>query len=839
MLETEAIDFHNHLPPYRSLLNPNARYDYRTHTLIPLSQNDLNFLQSFFRSGGRSTPIFSYSQKWSSRSNNGSSRGNSSNNSTRSGNRNRNVNISTNTNGSTRPSSVNSATSTTTKTTTPFISPSNANAVDPNLLSSDITGRNTDQLSDSYIENAIALTPDLGNQYFPPPSASSSSSTTSATSNQLSRGIYRSSQDASTSTTFKMKYKSLLNDVGRSISMRLSNNNLLAGSTHSSSNNNSNNNSNGIVNISRSSTILSSAVKRKSSPSITNIRQMPEEILDYIFFLVDCKSDYANCLLTCKLFYHTAKPYFYENLSFTSTYRFAQFVSYLRLNSNVGQYVKTIDLSGVKPGYDEDAEEDDDQVEEEPEHINEEGENVRVNNRDMYQLSKKKILAGWRDWKFKNNPLYTVHPYPAGHLTKISSNSQFSISSNRSNSSQKSSSSKRFTKPFKYFKTRKRSRSFSGNLNSRKAPKLETLNLNNRPNGYPSTMSNPHPLINKFLLNYSTSKDVPIGYVLHLVNLCPNVCSLNFGGLSLSTDYEISRSSMCKYQTFDLMNNYPKDLLHRIDNSMKKDDSEELASSIEASLLYNRHQENRFSRNLVKSNQSNASTASSIYSVTTFSKPIRKYNSLLPPLPPTLADISYVKKGDRRVYLSDLNLKSINNAYLRKIDEREVLLAITKIHGKQVHSYKMQQLFGSIEEDVAGNLRYINLSSMIWLNRDLIEKFLKKLLVKRSDELVPYGYYAGAGADTFANESDSELDSELDLIDYEHNPVAYKQDLVVDLSNSGMYKNLLWAKRIDLNTVDGCKLVDKIIRNELLPPHEEFLRRERLRRGRIGENYLA
>jgi len=648
-----------------------------------------------------------------------------------------------------------------------------------------------------------------------------------------------------------MKYKSLLNDVGRSISLRLSNSNLLSNQAQSSGNNttdtttNTTGNSNtNTVNVSRSSTIISSAIKKKSQPSITNIKQMPEEILDYIFYLVDCKSDYANCLHTCKLFYLMAKPYFYENLTFTSTYRFAQFVSYLRLNSSVGQYVKTIDLSCIKPGYDEDAEENDDQEEEVADPNNEEGENTAVNirDRDLSQLFKKKALAGWRDWKFKSNPLYTVHPYPSGHLTKIASNSQFLTTSNKSSSSQKSSSSaKRFTKPFKYFKTRKRSRSFSGTINTRKAPKLETLNLNNRNSGSHSSLSNPHPLINKFLLNYSTSKDVPIGYVLHLINLCPNVCSLNMGGLSLSTDYEVLRSSMCKFQTFDLMSNYPKDLIHKIDNLIKNDESDDASfSSVGGPFLHSHHYpDNKFSRNLFKSSQTNTSTASSIYSVTTFSKPIRKYNSLLPPLPPTLADISYVKKGDRKVYLSDLNLKSINNAYLRKIDEREVLLAITRIHGKQVSSYnRIQQIPCPIEEeDVAGNLRYINLSSMIWLNRDLIEKFLKKLLVKRSVDLVAYGYY---GADTtFGDESDLDFDSELESFDDEHNPAAYKQDLVIDLSNSGMYKNLLWAKRIDLNTSEGCKLADKIIRNELLSPHEEFLRRERLRRGRIGENYLA
>ena len=70
-------------------------------------------------------------------------------------------------------------------------------------------------------------------------------------------------------------------------------------------------------------------------------------------------------------------------------------------------------------------------------------------------------------------------------------------------------------------------------------------------------------------------------------------------------------------------------------------------------------------------------------------------------------------------------------------------------------------------------------------------------------------------------------------------PIIYKQNLVIDFTDSGMYKSLPWAKRIDLNSFEGCQLANKIINNDLMTPQEQALRRERRRRGAIAANYLA
>ena len=261
---TDTVDFHSHLPPYRSLLNPNAKYDYRTHSLIPLSQNELNGLRSSFE-----------------KKKNATANGSNGNNST---------------------------------------------------------------------------------------------------------------------SLFKMKYKSLLSDVSRSISMRISNPNLLASST---------------TTISTKQIVTSSKRKSPIVPSM-QFKDLPIEIQDYVFYLVDSKVDYKSCMYTCKLFYFLAKPYYYQDLHFTTTYRFAQFISYLRLNSNVGQYVRTIDLSGIKPGYDEEAQEEEENVNAainavailEDQEENNNNVHPRLNNHESIGKddSDAKVLAGWRDWKFKTNP---------------------------------------------------------------------------------------------------------------------------------------------------------------------------------------------------------------------------------------------------------------------------------------------------------------------------------------------------------------------------------------------------------------------------------------------------
>lgn len=615
MIKTESIDFHSYLPPYRSLLTPNARYDYKTHTLIPIKEYDLRAIKSM-NSGGKPT----------------------------------------------------------------------------------------------------------------------------ATSK------------------IKMKYKSLLSDVSKRTSIL----SLRIGSTNNA----------------------------KQTP--IDVKSLPSEVLEYIFELVDSEEAYINCMLVCKQFYQIAKPLLYENLSFTSTYRFAQFITYLRVNSEVGQYIKAVDLSHIKHGEPEDFEDENRELEQTHSRTSL-GDNDTIN-------SGIKILAGWRDWKYKNNPLYSMQP--CLNLTKVNTNSQALSKSSRTTNSIKML---KLSKTFNYFKPKKRQK-LNNSLNKNGShPPLHTLNLGNRRN-------NSHPQINKFLMNYSASKDLPIGYILHLISLCPNIISLNLGNLSLSTDYEISRSMMYKYRTFDLINNYPKNIAATIEGIMNYENrpnegsllgfNEEKESFTSLSIL---NVNDVKSQLLQQSRQNTTSSASSVYSVA-FSKPIIKYNSLLPPLPPAIHDLSYMNKGDGKVYLSDLNLKSINNNYLKRLSETEILYAIAKAHSSSTGPY-------------GNKLKYINLSSMIWLTKTSAQWFLDQIVNKCVWE---ESYFSDA--ETVKSDSDSEI---------------IGQDLVIDLRDSGMYKNLDWAKLIDLNQNEGRRLIKKIINDDLLSTFDEFMRSERRRRGRIGENYLT
>lgn len=548
------------------------------------------------------------------------------------------------------------------------------------------------------------------------------------------------------SKSFKMKYKSLLTDVSRKASLLL----MKMQSLHQQQ-------------TLKATQLLWNRCKAFS--------QLPTEIQIHVFTFVDDHDAYRKCLLVSKRFYQLSKPFLYQKVCFTSTYRFAQFITCLRVNSTLGTYVIEADLLQLKPGNYElemALEEEDEQME----------------NEDVYQ-NPAAILAGWRDWKFKNNPLYALHPGPVIPLTK-------SLSNNSINSlpHQKKTN---FTK---YFKKRRRS---SGNI-AYTPPQHQHLG--------PSTShlahNTAHPSINKFLMNYSNSKDVPIGYVLHLIKLCPNLESVNFGSLSLSTDYKIVQPMAHKYQSYDIMNNFHKDLVKIIESIAPM--------SVQSQISPFEDELRPSSRN---SAFDMASLASSIFSMNTFSKPTRKYNSLLPPLPKSVVDFLYLSKGDGKVFLSDLNLKAINNSHLEIVNEADVFRCLS-------------------ERSIS--LKSVNLSSMISINLKMVREFLMKMLmddlqhkvVDGKEYLLFCGKYFQIGEPVAAEQDDTSV------IKTRRSGLS-----VLDLTDSGMYKNLQWAQRIDANTRAGQKLIHRIINDELVSSFEEYVIRERIRRGRIGENYFS
>lgn len=643
MIHSTKTDYHNHLPPYRSLLNPNARYDYQLHSLIPISQHELNSLRL----------------------------------------------------------------------------------------------------------NNLRL------------------------------------KQQSTSSAFKMKYKSLLNDVNKKISK-------ISGSGNST-------NSNSVANVNSDvGTYKEAAVSPTTAVDFINL---PIEIQYHVMSFLSF-DDLKVVLLLNKHFYKLLKQFLYSDLTFNSSYRFAQFISILRFNPKLGYLVRSVDLSTIKPcNYEltkeqEERERDQDLDNEQmnvDNHlvVNENNQMVTYNHPSPVlsrssidselenELDESKIRAGWRDWKFMKNPLYV------NHLTRINSNySQSQVSFNSLNSNNKKKLDFSFLKIKRSKNNHHRHNSTSSGSSYSHGRHLLSQNhtyvLNSKKASNDKSKST-HPPINKFLLNYSDTRDVPIGYILHLINLCPNLISLDMGNLSLSTDYEISHNFIFKFLTFDSTNNFSKELLKTL-NSL--DDSQSIYNfSIDDSRSDDTYSllSTRSSAHSINSASANSPSGNPDHR-----KPVWKYNSLLSPPP----KVNFLNNSDGKLYLSDLNLKSINPKFLIRLNEKSILDSIIKLHKYNI------------------DFKYLNLSSIIWLNKSLVKNFLTRFLIP-----------------AYLNRDLTSL--------------FVARRLKIDLVNSGMYKDLTWAKLIDLSKYEGFNLVKDILNDDLLTDFERRLRNERIRRGRIAENYLA
>lgn len=498
-----------------------------------------------------------------------------------------------------------------------------------------------------------------------------------------------------------------------------------------------------------------------------SFKDLPTEIQILIFDYVDDPESLRTCLYVSKKFYELAKPLLFASVSFTSTYRFAQFITCLRHNSALGPLVMDVDLSKIQPGNAD--------VEENlqtPTYSS-----LQNTNTDDLGVYLSQVFAGWRDWKFKTNPC-VLHPV-AIPLSKCgTNNSTFTSGSN---------GSKRI-KLTKYFK-RRRSQTNVTIQNPQPVPSSTTSFEQN------SVQKSTHPKINRFLLDYASSRDIPIGYLIHLINLCPNLRSLNLENLSISPDYRVKRAFQSRYQTYDILNNFPKDMLKIVDSMAPSNQGE------------NPYTHRPGSRNGFTDI---ASSASSVFSFNAFQNPVPKYNSLLPPLHIVTPDLHYAKKGDGQVFLSDLSLKSMNPLHLEIVHHREIFRSLQK------HK---------------SNLCYLNMSSMIWLNLKLVRDFLSEMLALDLKRKMVDGKEVFTFKGKVFKVGESLVEDET--------RVTNSSRLVIDFRNSGMIKNLPWAQIIDTGARSGQKYVYRIMNNELVSAEDENIIRERNRRGRVGENYFS
>lgn len=391
-----------------------------------------------------------------------------------------------------------------------------------------------------------------------------------------------------------------------------------------------------------------------------DINDLPVEIIAKIlseFELGRDQKTLVRCLYVSKKFYKATKIVLYRLPYFTSTYRVAQFVTSLRLHPDNGAYVKVLDLSHLKPGIiGQDSKDsqglDDDGHSRRHRRRRRRSTNTSLNlppatptstisNEDDANSGLIKddasngsevedlALAGWRDWRYRNEPLYSspllnsfklkkvvsrsssitstssgnstgVHStrrqrsnssvasittsimssiYNTSHVslsstTSNTSNGNISSGSNLSRvstagslkkaSAKSTRSSPQKAKPISditsssWFRMRLSSR-------NRKARTANTINLKNskdksdndfkvlkHDSGHPSNyrsstlkfsieqpFSTHHPYANKFLLKYAPYKDLPLGYILHMLNLCPNLVELNLSNLVICTDFKL------------------------------------------------------------------------------------------------------------------------------------------------------------------------------------------------------------------------------------------------------------------------------------------------------------
>ena len=161
------------------------------------------------------------------------------------------------------------------------------------------------------------------------------------------------------------------------------------------------------------------------SESFATINDLPLEILSRIISYIDQDKNYKiliYCLYVSKRWYKATKIVLYNQPKFVSTYRVAQFVTSLRLHPENGNLVKVLDLSNLKNGL---------IFQEEEDSIGESNHNNNDNNSNNIEQNDNGVLpnetgrsnnntnnnnsepisgiayAGWRDWRYRNDPLYS------------------------------------------------------------------------------------------------------------------------------------------------------------------------------------------------------------------------------------------------------------------------------------------------------------------------------------------------------------------------------------------------------------------------------------------------
>lgn len=305
------------------------------------------------------------------------------------------------------------------------------------------------------------------------------------------------------------------------------------------------------VRSSRNSKIMSSASSLRSTVSslfslhqnVSNKKRktvfldLPVELIDDIMAHLDQASLRALLNVSRAISVLAIRHLYFEPV-FTSTYRLAQFVTTVTHNAELAMYVKVLDLSGIKWAT---------------------------------RKGTGEVLAGWRDWKLRNDPLsqvrrteFSCNKTPSQQqLTDDTKRRQRSLSESQQRASKRgSASSNTFKKYSRFSKSssdlvyvtppstpstsssyarpskmkRKSPTSPTGSI-PRPAPSSGNSSSNNPSNDWTSS---PHPVQSFLLRQFAGSRDVPLGALLHLFKVCRNLLIVDLSRLPLATDYFIT-----------------------------------------------------------------------------------------------------------------------------------------------------------------------------------------------------------------------------------------------------------------------------------------------------------
>ncbi|KAK9468996.1 hypothetical protein V1512DRAFT_258383 [Lipomyces arxii] len=281
---------------------------------------------------------------------------------------------------------------------------------------------------------------------------------------------------------------------------------------------------------------------RKRKQRVPTLDTLPIEILDEVSKYLPQESLLAM-VKTCKSIAASAYVYLYQSPKFTSTYRFAQFVSVISHDRTLASYVRSLDLSTIENG-----------------------------------LRGNVVYASWRDWKYRNEPLYWTRKNKQSHDKKPRHRSV-------------DDSATQLAGPV-MMRTKSMLTGRRPSL-SRGSSTSSVLSSSSSSSGYSTppvainqekkqVQLSSHPLQSPLLKQYSLARDVPIGAVLHVVRACPHLQDIDLSYLPMAADYFVTsrKYKPTAFTSLLFVSDVPKSYTWRENETVQVHAARELVSAL-------------------------------------------------------------------------------------------------------------------------------------------------------------------------------------------------------------------------------------------------------------------